>query len=125
MNNIYDTANQLEREFRQLPSYVSLKEALQAIMADEESSTVYNEFREKAQQYQTMMMSGEEVTTEQQADFEALSEKVRQNDHIQTLIQNEQQINQILMDINNIITKPLNDIYQPEASSQDETPQAE
>lgn len=120
MNNIYDTANQLEREFRELPSYVKLKEALQDIMADEESSALYKEFRDKANQYQTMMMNGEQVTEEQQTDFEALSEKVQQNDHIQTLINNEQQINQVLMDINNIITKPLNEVYQPlQASDQD------
>lgn len=113
MNNIYDTANQLEREFRQLPAYMKLKEALEAIMADEESADLYKEFREKAQQFQELMMSGQALTEEQQTDFESVSERVGQNEAIQNLINNEHQVNQVLMDINNILTRPLNEIYQP------------
>lgn len=113
MNNIYDTANQLEREFRQLPAYAKLKESLEAIMSDEESAALYKEFREKAQQFQELMMSGQALTEEQQTDFESVSERVGQNEAIQNLINNEHQVNQVLMDINNILTRPLNEIYQP------------
>ena len=39
--NVYDTANQLEREIRQLPEMAAIRQALAGIEADETSKTVW------------------------------------------------------------------------------------
>lgn len=42
--NIYDTMNQLEREFRALPEYQAVVTALAAVKADEAASVLYAKF---------------------------------------------------------------------------------
>ena len=42
--NIYDTMNQLEREFRALPEYQAVVTALAAVKADEATSVLYAKF---------------------------------------------------------------------------------
>ena len=41
--NVYDTANQLERELRESENYVQLQNALSAIKSDAEASSVFQE----------------------------------------------------------------------------------
>lgn len=111
-NNIYDTANQLERDLRALPAYVELKAAVEAIEANEESRTLFSEFRLVSQQLQQKQMQGEAPTEEEIANIQAMSVKVQEDENINRLMASEQQVSQTINDINQIITKPLNEVYQ-------------
>ena len=46
MANIYDLANELEREIRVLPEYKKAQECRAAIDADEEAKALFKEFTE-------------------------------------------------------------------------------
>lgn len=112
MTNIYDTVNQLAKEFRELPEYVNLKNSIVKVNENKDSSELYNQFRELSHDYQTRMMQGQEVSEEEMKSFQALADKVQQDELIQEVMKNEQLVSQILADVNNIITKPLQDIYE-------------
>lgn len=111
-NNIYDTANQLERDLRALPAYIDLKESVEAIEANEESRALFSEFRAISQQLQQKQMQGEAPTEEEIANIQAMSVKVQEDEHINRLMASEQQVSQTINDINQIITTPLNEVYQ-------------
>ena len=109
--NIYDTANQLERDLRALPAFTKVKESFEAIAADEATNALFNEFKAKVQEVQMKQMTGAELSQEEQADLEALQARVMENATITGLMQAEQQVQQVLTDINAIITKPLQELY--------------
>lgn len=110
-NNIYDTANQLERDLRQLPAFAQLKAAFAAIEADEASKLLFEEFKQKSQEYQMKQMMGQAPSEEEMAALQELSERVSANEAIRQLMEGEQQLSQVMADINRIITKPLEELY--------------
>lgn len=111
-NNIYDTANQLERDLRSLPAYAELKAAIEAINANEDSRQLFTEFRNISSSLQAKQMQGETPTDEEIAEIQAMSVKVQADENITRLMMSEQQVSQVINDINTIITKPLNEVYQ-------------
>lgn len=111
-NNIYDTANQLERDLRSLPAYAELKEAIELINSNEESKQLFNEFRNISSALQAKQMQGETPTEDEIAEIQAMSVKVQSDENITRLMMSEQQVSQVINDINTIITKPLNEVYQ-------------
>ena len=48
--NVYDTANQLEREIRQLPEVAAIRQALAGIEADETSKTLFEGYKKQVQE---------------------------------------------------------------------------
>lgn len=111
-NNIYDTANQLERDLREHPSYIQLKDSYAAITNNSDSKLLFDEFRQLSLKLQEKQVQGEELSPEEIEELQALSAKIMEDDYISRLMQAEQQLSQIMNDLNNIITKPLNEIYQ-------------
>lgn len=110
--NIYDTANQMERDLRALPEYISLKAAFQAVMDDHEAREMFEAFRDASQSLQNQQISGDQPSDEDIQRLKGLSEKVSQNVLINDLMEKEHRVSQIINDINRIITQPLAEIYQ-------------
>lgn len=114
MTNIYDTANQLERELRGLEAYKALQASLKDIQDNPKSKNLYKEFRNKSQAYQVKLMEDQEVSEDELASLQSLTETIRQDPLISRLMEVEQQVGLVINDINRIITKPLNDLYELE-----------
>lgn len=111
MSNIYDTANQLERDLREAQEFLAVKESFEAMVNDEVAKALYDEFRAMNVGLQQKQMSGQEVTEEMQKAQELYQTAIA-NEKIQTLMQAEQRLNVVIQDINNIITKSLQELYQ-------------
>lgn len=109
--NIYDTANQLERDIRLLPAYLELKDAFKAIQDNESSMKLFDEFRQQSATLQEKAMSGVQPTEEDMQGLQAMSQLISADENIQKLMMAEQQMSQVFEDINKIITKPLSEIY--------------
>lgn len=110
--NIYDTANQLERDLRETQQYLDLKEAYKAIKEDEEANAVLTEFQGMQQTVYMKQQTGQEVTEEEIADAQAASDKMMNNDLAVELMDKEKALNQVIQDINQIIMKPIQEIYE-------------
>lgn len=111
MSNIYDTANQLERDLRELQEFKTVKESFEAIYADETTKALFDEFRTVNIELQQKQFSGQEITEEDIQKAQELGQKVSENEHIKALMEAEQRLNTIMKDINRIITNPLQELY--------------
>lgn len=111
MSNIYDTANQLERDLRELQEFKTVKESFEAIYADETAKALFDEFRTVNIELQQKQFSGQEITEEDIQKAQELGQKVSENEHIKALMGAEQRLNTIMQDINRIITNPLQELY--------------
>lgn len=113
--NVYDTANQLERELRESENYVQLQNALSAIKSDAEASSVFQEVQGIQMKLQQKQQSGLEITEEDIQEAQTISEKAGENKKVQNLMQAEQQISSMIDDLNRIIMQPIQDLYQGQA----------
>ena len=111
MSNIYDTANQLERDLRELQEFKTVKESFEAIYADETAKALFDEFRTVNIELQQKQFSGQEITEEDIQKAQELGQKVSEKEHIKALMEAEQRLNTIMQDINRIITNPLQELY--------------
>ncbi len=111
MSNIYDTANQLERDLRELQEFKTVKESFEAIYADETAKALFDEFRTVNVELQQKQFSGQEITEEDIQKAQELGQKVSESEHIKALMEAEQRLNTIMQDINRIITNPLQELY--------------
>ena len=77
MSNIYDTANQIERELRELDEFKALQAAYEEVKADEADYTLFKEFQGFQQGLQEKQMRGEEFTDEDAEKHKALQRKCK------------------------------------------------
>lgn len=109
--NIYDTANQLERDLRELDAFKTLVSSMNKIKEDEATNTLFESFKQLTQDFQTKQMTGQQPTEDEIKEYQEISEKIMTNDAIRQLMDSERQLSQIMEDINRIITLPLQEVY--------------
>ena len=107
MSNLYDTANQLERELRQSEEFAAVKSAFEAVQQSEEAKALFEEFRDMNAKFLQKQVNGEELTYANDLYQKAIS-----NEAIKTLMQAEQRLNTVMQDINRILTTSLQELYQ-------------
>jgi len=110
-NNIYDSANQIEREIRQMDEFLALSAAFDAVKADAEAFELFKAFQELQMTLQQKQMQGEEFSDEDAQKAQAMAEKVQNEALIQDLMQKEQAFSMIVNDLNRIIMQPVQDLY--------------
>jgi len=110
--NIYDTINQLERDIRDQDTYKDLVAAIEALKNDEEAYGIYNEFRALQTSFQLKAQMGQEITEEDEKNANELQEKLAGNAVISDLMNKERLLNTVVEDINQAVTRPINEIYQ-------------
>ncbi|MBP2099385.1 YlbF family regulator [Enterococcus rivorum] len=111
MSNIYDTANQVEREIRELAEFKALQAAYDEVKAEEESYKLFKEFQGFQQSLQEKQMRGEEFSDEDAEKAQALAVQVQQAEVINKLMEKEQAFSLIINDLNRIIMTPIRDLY--------------
>ena len=99
--NLYDYANQLEQALRDSDEYKAIKDAFAKVKENEESKKLFDEFRETQMSFQQKQMQGEEIPEEDLQKAQNISE----------LMNAEQKMSQVFQEINQIIVKPLDEIY--------------
>lgn len=112
MVNIYDTANQLESDLRKTTQYLELKEAHDNVKNDEDAKAILEEYQVFHHELYTKQQNGEEITEEEANDAQVLSIKMSANDLTMELMEKEQALNGLLSEINGIIMKPVQEIYE-------------
>lgn len=108
MANIYDTANQLERELRESEQFQDLKASFDRLKENQEAYSLFKEF----QGLQQKMMAGQEMTEEEAQQAQELSQKIQQDPIVSELMQKEQAFSLVANDLNRIIMGPVRDLYE-------------
>ncbi|MDO4670844.1 MAG: YlbF family regulator [Aerococcus sp.] len=111
MANIYDSINQLEREVRELDEFTQLSAAMDKVLSDEAATKIYHEFRDLQMSFQTKMQLGQEPSEDEVKKAQDLQAQMQDNAEITALMEREQQLNKILNDVNDAVTRPIREIY--------------
>ncbi|MYL32378.1 hypothetical protein GLW08_06350 [Pontibacillus yanchengensis] len=111
MANIYDYAYDLEKAIRESEEFQGLKQAYEAVMADEQAKEMFDNFRNTQIELQQKQMQGQEISEEEVEQARKVVETVQQHEQISKLMEEEQRLNQTINDVSKIITKPLEELY--------------
>jgi len=110
--SIIDTANELEKQIRQSQEYSALKKAYQEVERNQQAKRLFDSFKQVQLQLQQKQQLGQPLS---QADAQAVQSQlqlIQGNPLIAQLMLREQQMGRIIEQINQIITKPLQELYQ-------------
>ncbi|AVK62354.1 hypothetical protein C5Z25_11565 [Lactobacillus sp. CBA3605] len=110
--NIYDTANQLEQELRDTKEFKELKAAYATMQTNASAFDLFKDFQEIQMQLSQKQMNGEDLTDDEVQKAHDLADKVSNVDEIKTLMGKERNLNQLMNDLNQVITKPVQELYQ-------------
>ena len=109
--NVYDLANKLEREIRQLPEYQEAQATKQAIAEDAVANSIFQEFLALQQGFQTAMQTGQMPSEEDQKAMQLVSEKIEQNELVKSYFDQQQRLSVYMQDIEGIVFKPLQELF--------------
>ncbi|AKS66772.1 YlbF/YmcA family competence regulator [Staphylococcus coagulans] len=109
--NLYDYANKLEQALRESDEYKAIKDAYAKVEADENSKKLFDEFRETQLNFQQKQMQGEEIDEEDLQKAQEQAQQIEKDSNISELMNAEQKMSQVFQEINQIIVKPLDEIY--------------
>ena len=109
--NLYDYANKLEQALRESDEYKAIKDAYAKVEADENSKKLFDEFRETQLNFQQKQMQGEEIGEEDLQKAQEQAQQIEKDSNISELMNAEQKMSQVFQEINQIIVKPLDEIY--------------
>lgn len=109
--NLYDHANQLEQALRESDEYQAIQNAYAKVKENQESKDLFDEFRETQLSFQQKQMQGEEIGEEELQKAQEQAQKIENDSNISELMTAEQNMSQVFQEINQIIVKPLDEIY--------------
>ena len=109
--NLHDHANQLEQALRESDEYQAIQNAYAKVKENQESKELFDEFRETQLSFQQKQMQGEEIGEEELQKAQEQAQKIENDSNISELMAAEQNMSQIFQEINQIIVKPLDEIY--------------
>lgn len=112
MANIYDTANQLERELRLTDAYSEFEAAYGVVKNDSEANSMFQDFQNLQISLQQKQMAGEEISESEIVEAQEMAKKTGDNEIIQGLMEAEKKLSILIEDLNRIIMKPVQDVYQ-------------
>jgi cell fate (sporulation/competence/biofilm development) regulator YlbF (YheA/YmcA/DUF963 family) len=112
--NVYDTANQLEREIRSLPEYTNLKASFAEVRENEAANTLFNEFQQMQQSLQAKQQQGIQFTEEDTNTAQELAIRVDAEPLLKKLMEQEQAFSIIINDINRVLMAPVSEMYSAE-----------
>ncbi|GGH14588.1 YlbF family regulator [Paenibacillus segetis] len=109
--NIYDKAHELAQSLKESPEVSEINAAMKIIDADPESRRMLDDFRNRQNEVQQRMMTGEMPSPEEMEKMEKLFEVLSQNLSIRRLFEAERRLSVIIQDVNKIITDSLVHLY--------------
>ena len=108
---VNDAANKLELAIRQSEEFTRLQTLFQEVYSDDSTRIMFEGFRDIQVTLQNKQMMGEEITQEELEQAQSTIALVQQNQKIADLMEAEQQMSVVIADLNQIIMKPLEELY--------------
>lgn len=109
--NIYDAVNEVAKELPQTQEFMGVQNAFAALKKDTVAFDLYEQFTGLQSKLQNSQATGQQPADEDVKQLQELAQKMSNMDAITNLMKAEQALNQLLNDINSIILKPINAIY--------------
>lgn len=111
MANTYDQAHALAQSIRDSAEFQMINELQQQVNTEDTSKKMLSDFRQAQMALQMKQMQGQELTQDEQENFQKMFETVKLNPSISKLLEAEQRFNVILEDVMKIVMEPTQEIY--------------
>ncbi|MBM6617781.1 YlbF family regulator [Bacillus suaedaesalsae] len=111
--NLYDVAYDLEKAVRESNEYKQLKQLYDDVNNDPSAKQLFESFRDIQLQLQQKQMSGQEISQQEIEQAQQQVMIVQQHEKISKLMEAEQRMSMVIGELNQIIMKPLEDLYGP------------
>ena len=111
MVNVYVSANQLAEDLKKTPEYTALKEAVQSVKNDENSSNLFQKMDDVQTKIMAAQQSGQPLTDDVKNYYKELNDKVQKDANIVKLLTAEQGLYKLIDDLQKTFTSPINDLY--------------
>lgn len=109
--NLYNMTHDFERVLRRSNEFKSLKNIYREVNADPETKKLFNKFHNLQIELQNKQMTGQKIMQDEIEEVQKIGEVVQKNEIIVRLTEAEQRMNILIMELNKIITKPLQELY--------------
>ncbi|GAK10301.1 MULTISPECIES: YlbF family regulator [Geomicrobium] len=111
MSNLQDTAQQLANAIAESDEFKELERLHKEVESDEVASRMLTNFREIQLTLQEKQMQGEQPSEEEIMQAQKQFELVQQHETISKLMEQEQKMSQVIGEVNQLITQPLERLY--------------
>lgn len=111
MINIYDDLNRLEATFRKTDEFKTFEEAVKIVQEDEEARTLFTNFRDVQMQLMQKQEAGMELQEDEYQHAQKVASLAQQNPKILTMLEAEMALSGLLQEINRVLTKPIQGMY--------------
>jgi cell fate (sporulation/competence/biofilm development) regulator YlbF (YheA/YmcA/DUF963 family) len=109
--NLHDAAYALEKAIRQSDEYKLLQQMYNEVNADPAAKNMFDHFRQIQMTLQQKQMMGQEISEQEVQQAQSTVALVQQNEKISKLMQAEQRMSMIIGELNQVIMKPLEELY--------------
>ncbi|MEH7255047.1 YlbF family regulator [Neobacillus niacini] len=109
--NLYDAAYTLEKSIRQSDEYKHLQQMYLEVNADPAAKNMFDNFRQIQMNLQQKQIMGHQLSEQEIQQAQATAALVQQNEKISRLMQAEQRMSMIIGELNQVIMKPLEELY--------------
>ena len=109
--NLNDAAYALEKAIRQSDEYKQLQQMYNEVNADPAAKNMFDNFRQIQMNLQQKQMMGQDISEQEVQQAQATVALVQQNEKISQLMQAEQRMSMIIGELNQLIMKPLEELY--------------
>lgn len=110
--NIYDDINKLESTFRSTEEFTKLQEAVAAVAADTEANDLFKSFRDLQITLQQKQAQGEEITEAEMMSAQETAQAAQGNPKILAMLEAEMGLSQIIDEVNRVLIKPVQSLYE-------------
>lgn len=111
MVNPYDKAHELASVLKETEEFTTLKNLYNEVNNDEIAKRMLDNFRFVQLELQQKQMGGLEITEDELTQAQRQFELIQQHESISKLMEAEQRMSQLIMELNQAITRPLEELY--------------
>ncbi|WP_397539950.1 YlbF family regulator [Rummeliibacillus pycnus] len=112
MINIYNEINALEGSFRKTSEFKALEEAIASVKADADAKALFQNFRKVQLSLQEKQMKGEQIGEDELQYAQKTAQLSQQNEKIGKMLQAEMALSGLIEEINRVLVKPVQGLYQ-------------
>ncbi|KKK36389.1 hypothetical protein WQ57_19610 [Mesobacillus campisalis] len=108
---LFNIANQLENALRNSSEFIHLLNQYEEVNANPSSKNLFKTFNQMQMNLYQKQMQGQEVTQQEADTLQKLTARIQQDEKITGLMEADFHLNTLVMDINKMILKPVEELY--------------
>ncbi|WP_407889534.1 YlbF family regulator [Levilactobacillus sp. N40-8-2] len=111
MADMHALGEQVAQTLQETQEFKDLQAAFDTMKADDETYKLFKEFEQIQMDLQQKQMTGQQPTDDDMKHVQEVAGRVSEKDAIKALMDKERGVNDLLTDLNKMITEPIQAIY--------------